>query len=563
MSYLVLARKYRPQTFADIVGQEAVVQTLQNAIAGGKIGQAYLFAGPRGVGKTTAARIFAKAVNCEKGPAAEPDNKCRICQEITDGNALDVLEIDGASNRGIDAIKALRENVKFAPAYARYKIYIIDEVHQLSNDGFNALLKTLEEPPPQVIFIFATTEPQKIPETILSRCQRYNFRLLTVEEIEKQLSAIVKTEKIDISREALLLASQAAEGSMRDGQSILDQILSFVGPNKKIDEAQARAILGITSQEMLMEFSQTIIRHDPLAALALINKAQDAGINLLQLIKDLHQHFRNLLMARISGQPQELISLSAASIKALAAQAGATNEDALLHYLDLITRLENEMRYSDQPRVVLEIGLIKLTRPYIAIEELILRLEALENKAPAAAPKTGQEPAKVTTRKTVPYKDEEPKINLAASPLGKQWGQVQEETRKQKPGLGACLEIARILEMQGNVLTVEFPVSAKFQKSTMERSENIKIAEAVASQVFGTKISLRSVFGTVSGAENAMLQEEGLEIEEAEVEMINSQAMSGASESKKVVENDPIVDKVLSIFDGEIITNKKERKGNA
>ncbi len=552
MSYLVLARKYRPQVFSDIIGQEIVTQALQNAITSGKIGQAYLFSGPRGVGKTTAARIFAKALNCKKGPIAEPDNTCQLCQEITEGNSLDVLEIDGASNRGIDAIKALRENVKFAPSYARYKIYIIDEVHQLSNDGFNALLKTLEEPPRHIIFIFATTEPQSIPETILSRCQRFSFKLITAAVIEKHLKTIAAKEKITISDEALNIISQSAQGSMRDAQSTLDQVISFVGAGQEIAGHTVRSILGITSQELLLKCSGAIFMQTATDILTLISEAQEQGLDLYQLAKDLHGHFRNLVMAKISAQPQELITLSQEAINALKDQIEPVPEEALLHYIELLETLERDMKYTDQPKIVLEIGLLRIARPYIAIDELIGRLEALEkgNSGNNTAAKPLVKKSPLLKAEAVP----EQKAVVGNTPLRQQWDIVLEEVRKKKPGLAASLGQARVKDLSGTVLTVEFGQQDKFQKQTIERADNIKIIEAIARQVFQIPIKIASITSAGSTIPAELAGEEEIILEEEET-VLNGDNLQAPAIDTAPAEGDPVVRRVLDIFGGEIVSN--------
>lgn len=565
MSYLVLARKYRPQKFCEIIGQETVAQALQNAITSGKIGHAYLFSGPRGVGKTTAARIFAKALNCKEGPAAEPDNKCQICKEITEGNALDVLEIDGASNRGIEAIKALRENVKFAPAYARFKIYIIDEVHQLSDDGFNALLKTLEEPPAHIIFVFATTEPQNIPETILSRCQRFNFKLIATTTIEKHLKSLAAKEKIVISAEALNIISQAAQGSMRDAQSTLDQVISFVGMDQSIEGKTVRSILGITSQELLSKFSSSIFGQQTEELLALVNETQESGLDLYQLTKDLHVHFRNLLMAKISTQPQELIKLAVETIQAFKVQIKPVRTEALLHYIELLGILERDMKYTDQPRIVLEVGLINIARPYIAIDELIGRLEALE-KGGGGTSQTEQID-KPSIKKSIPVKPNavlEETTTPDNSSLMQQWKMVLEEIRKKKPGLAACLEPAKPKELAGTLLTLEFGQNDKFQKQTIERTENAKIIETVTRQIFQAPIKVVSVTSAEANNPGDLADEAGLSIEEEIEETIVNGTVSEQKLTidMSLAEGDPVVRKALDIFGGEIVNNNNTGKGN-
>jgi len=283
MSYLVIARKWRPQNFADIAGQEHITRTLQNAISSDRIAHAYLFTGVRGVGKTTAARILAKALNCERGPTPDPCNECTQCQEISQGSSIDVLEIDGASNRGIDEIRQIIENVRYQPAHGRFKIYIIDEVHQVTKDAFNALLKTLEEPPPSVKFILATTEPHRLPATILSRCQRYDFRRINLREIVQRLGAIAKSEGLDITDEALLLLAREADGSMRDAQSLLEQVLAMAEPagrkDKKaqVNEALLQEVLGLAERRTLYEISAAVIRGDARRCVELVAQAVAQG----------------------------------------------------------------------------------------------------------------------------------------------------------------------------------------------------------------------------------------------------------------------------------------------
>src|SRR5918992_6061004 len=286
MSYLVIARKWRPQRFEDIAGQEHIARTLQNAIPTRRIAHAYLFTGVRGVGKTTAARILAKALNCDEGPTASPCNQCSQCDEIAQGNSIDVLEIDGASNRGIDEIRQIIENVRYQPAKSRFKIYIIDEVHQVTKDAFNALLKTLEEPPPSVKFILATTEPHRLPETILSRCQRFDFRRISLKEIVQRLGDISVREGLKISQGALIAVAREADGSMRDAQSLLEQVLSCVGTEQQqteLEETQLQEILGLAERRMLFDISQSIIAGDGKRCLELLAQAAEQGRDFTRL----------------------------------------------------------------------------------------------------------------------------------------------------------------------------------------------------------------------------------------------------------------------------------------
>src|SRR4029077_18338397 len=298
MSYLVLARKWRPQSFEDIAGQAHIARTLQNAIRTNRIAHAYLFTGVRGVGKTTAARILAKALNCEKGPTPNPCNQCSHCEEITNGTSLDVLEIDGASNRGIDEIRQIIENVRYHPAKCRFKIYIIDEVHQVTKDAFNALLKTLEEPPSFVKFILATTEPHRLPETILSRCQRYDFRRISLKEIVHGLEEIAKKEGLNITEGALVLLAREADGSMRDAQSLLEQVLACAAPEgtkgapSSVDEVSLQDILGLAERKVLYEISNAVIRGDAKRCIELVAEVVVQGCDVCRLSRDLVEHFR-------------------------------------------------------------------------------------------------------------------------------------------------------------------------------------------------------------------------------------------------------------------------------
>jgi DNA polymerase-3 subunit gamma/tau len=298
MSYVVLARRYRPQTLEQVIGQEHISRTLENAIEENRVAHAYLFSGPRGVGKTTTARILAKALNCKNGPTPAPCGECVNCEEIAAGSSVDVQEIDGASNRGIDEIRALRENVKFAPASSKYKIYIIDEAHQITDAAFNALLKTLEEPPDHVVFILATTEPQKIPVTILSRCQRYRFRLLSAKEVYSTLERIIQKEGFEIEPAALQIIVSSAGGSLRDALSLLDQAISFV--SGKVTHKDIQNLLGFLPKEIICSFTEALSRADSAEILSIIKEVTEQGYNLLQFCRDLREHLRSLLLFKLN-----------------------------------------------------------------------------------------------------------------------------------------------------------------------------------------------------------------------------------------------------------------------
>ncbi|MBI4447215.1 MAG: DNA polymerase III subunit gamma/tau [Acidobacteria bacterium] len=357
MSYQVLARKWRPQKFEDVLGQELVTRTLQNAIRSGRVAHAFLFSGVRGVGKTTTARILAKALNCEKGPTPEPCGVCVSCNEIAAGNSIDVLEIDAASNRGIDNIRELRENVRYLTARDRFKIFIIDEAHMLSNDAFNALLKTLEEPPPHVKFILATTEHHKIPPTITSRCQQFDFKAIPFSLILSRLQSIAIEEGVEVSDYALRSMVSTAQGSMRDAQSLLDQTIAFCG--KRISDADARALLGVADETLVVGLLDAVINKDRKKIVELMEQAQDGGIDAQNLCRRVIAHIRNLLVFRATAGEEKLFHLSDFEKEQTARQSSHFSEVDLIRFYDLLNRTENELRWNSHPFIHLEMALVK------------------------------------------------------------------------------------------------------------------------------------------------------------------------------------------------------------
>ena len=383
MSYQVIARKYRPQRFADVVGQEHVTTTLANAIRLGRIAHGYLFCGPRGTGKTTLARIFAKALNCTGGPSVEFDDADPRVKEITEGRSLDVLEIDGASNNGVDQVRELRDTAKFAPASGKYKIYIIDEVHMLSTAAFNALLKTLEEPPPHVKFLFATTDPEKVLPTILSRCQRFDLRRIPAALIVKHLAWIAEQEKVSIDPDALLAIARGADGGMRDAESTLDQLISFCGD--RIVESDVLSMFGLAARAQLMQLVDALLEGDIATTLRLLEELTSSGKDLGRLLADLLNHFRNLLLFLVSGSEAGLLNVSEAEMGALTRQAKHIDADALTRVMEVLSSAEGRQREVASKRIFMEVTLLKViqAREATSLDAVLKQLKAMRDQVPA------------------------------------------------------------------------------------------------------------------------------------------------------------------------------------
>ncbi len=385
MSYQVIARKWRPQTFADVVGQQHVTRTLSNAIQSGRVAHAYIFSGARGVGKTTTARILAKALNCAKGPAAEPCNECDSCREIGLGNSLDVIEIDAASNRGIDQIRELREMVRYAPAGGRYKVVILDEAHMLTDEASNALLKTLEEPPDKVIFVMATTEPENLADTIRSRSQHFHFRALSFAEISDALGEICVKESLTAEPGAIGVMARAAEGSLRDGLSLLEQARAYCGSN--ITDAQVRELLGVVPGEILDELTGAIEERSAERVLSLVHRLLAEGQNLQHFCREAIGHFRNLLVARVCGADSELIAAPADERPRLQKASDFFSEEDLTRFFQILLHTDEDLRRKPDARLHLEMGLLRMVNAarLAPLEELLADLEGGTPASPTPA----------------------------------------------------------------------------------------------------------------------------------------------------------------------------------
>jgi DNA polymerase-3 subunit gamma/tau len=398
-AHQVLALKWRPKAFDEVVGQATVTQTLKNAIRAGRLGHAFLFSGPRGVGKTTTARILAKALNCaeSEAPTTEPCHNCAPCREVAAGNCLDVQEIDGASNNGVEHVRELRESARYNPARDRFKVWIIDEVHMLTGPAFNALLKTLEEPPPRVKFIFATTEPHKLPDTILSRCQQHDFRLIPARVLQSHLRMVSEAEKIRVSDESLARIARAAEGSARDALSLFDQVLSFSG--SEVRDEDVAPLLGVVDRELLLAASRGVLEQDSLALLDLVEKLSEYGADSRNFVRELILHFREILLVKLAPDSSVLLDpIVPEERERLAPLAEGFSEDDLLRTLEVLTRTEGELRTVTDPRVSLELALLKLAqmRRLMPFARLVERVEHLVAGLP---PPTQEAPAtRATTR---------------------------------------------------------------------------------------------------------------------------------------------------------------------
>ena len=502
MEYLVLARKWRPQSFQDLVGQEHVARTLTNAILQKRIAHAFIFSGPRGVGKTSVARILAKALNCVEGPTPTPCQICAQCKEITAGTSMDVREIDGASNRGIDEIRELRENVKFSPASGRYKIYIIDEVHMLTREAFNALLKTLEEPPSHVVFLFATTELNKIPATILSRCQSHDFRIIPLKLIAEKLQLIAEAEKIAISSAGLAWIAAAGKGSLRDAQSIFDQVISFAGAD--IKDGDVEELLGLADRRFLFLLSGAILRKDAAQCLQVINEGYYAGLDMKHFFQLLLNHFRNLLFVKIAGPNPALFDLTDDDLAQLQVQGASAERETIQRLLDILLTEEETMRRTQDPRLHLETAIVRMAYlgALIPIEEVLGRMETLEKKLAAAgvaktAPTVPERPrqpvapvpAAVTLSAPARVLEEQQAYRAADSSPEQWWADYKAQVKKLSPSLGSNIAQGVFVSHVDKALTVGFP--AGFAFDYVRERDHLERLEELARPFFGDQIKIK------------------------------------------------------------------------
>ncbi|HUL38440.1 MAG TPA: DNA polymerase III subunit gamma/tau [Thermodesulfobacteriota bacterium] len=574
-SYLVLARKWRPQVFEEVMGQKHITQTLQNAISQKRVAHAFLFTGARGVGKTSTARILAKALNCETGPKINPCNQCANCQEITNGSSMDVIEIDGASNRGIDEIRELRENVRYTPAKSHYKIYIIDEVHMLTKEAFNALLKTLEEPPPHIVFIFATTEPHKIPATILSRCQRYDFKRIPLREIRESLQRIVGEEQIQISQRGLISISQESEGSLRDSQSLLDQVIAYAGKNILDDDIAE--VLGLIDRKILNDTIEAIADKDAERCMEIIEYVYHFGHDLQHFCRELLQYLRNLILIKVSQHPEGLIELPEEELESYKKQAEKFQFDQLNHLFSLLLKGEQEIAQSTFPRTMLELTLIRMAtlRPMLPVDEMMRKLEALENrelpkgvkeKNPSAAlGKVARPEAQEgdRQREQTPPEDgvarRERKISEKTEVLGdfskeesldevppkdweEKWKGLVDFTRARNPILGSFLVLGSLVHLSDEKIEIGFDKDS-FHYERMLEKENRAQLESICHEYLQkkTRVIVSPLSLGVESRGRVVLNKRETILNESE------------KRSEKREEENPIIQEALRLFNGKIV----------
>jgi DNA polymerase-3 subunit gamma/tau len=584
MTYQVIARKWRPQSFDEVTGQEAITRTLRNAIEHQRLHHAYLFSGARGVGKTTTARLLAKALNCHKtdGPTGHPcrtddPDACASCKEIAEGRSIDVLEIDAASNTGVDNVRdSIIETIGFSSARDRYKVFIIDEVHMLSKGAFNALLKTLEEPPSRVVFIMATTERHKVPETILSRCQQFEFRTIATAKILDRLRQIAKVEKIDIEDEAMREIARSGEGSMRDAQSGFDQVISFAGT--KIKKEDVEMALGVAGADTLIRIINGIANNQPTEALAVVDDVVLRGHDLRNFCRDLLAHFRDLLVTKVSAS-EELLESAICDRAELKRQAELFSEADLVRFFHSLAETETLLKTAAHPRYQLEVGLVKLMemRRLEPLAQLMQRLGALEESLRSGKPlpqtkssaavtggsggsmKAASSPTSFAATATKQAFETEPRASSASasqpSPMQRvttpvlevesvaddsEIGQIKSALEKRrKMFLVTLLEGAVQAAIADNELCVEFAPESRNMRDTLARSDNVKILREVCKEITGGDIGVRFIIVDPQAGETAVSKQD--------TERREKQSL------RETAEKDPLVQQMLRTFRGEIV----------
>ncbi len=591
MSYQVIARKYRPQRFDDVVGQEHITQTLVHAIEQKRIAHAYLFCGPRGTGKTTIARIFAKCLNCTGGPKVDFDDSDSRVQEITDGRSLDVLEIDGASNNGVEQVRELRETCKYAPANSPFKIYIIDEVHMLSTAAFNALLKTLEEPPAHVKFMFATTEPEKVLATILSRCQRFDLRRIPAALIVKHLAGIAKKEKVKIDEAALYAIARGADGGMRDAESTLDQLISFC--SDKIEETDVLSMFGLTAQNQILELSGAVLRGEIESALRQLDDLAKNGKDLARLLSDLLNHFRNLLIFQVSRGDLNLLEISEAESAALGEQSALASAHALSRIMEVLTDAEIRLRDAASKKILIEVTLLKTieARNAVSIDSVLKRLQELRSEggsasgasiasaSPVAAEtRPAKSPASPGVAKTeirsspAPLREESVTAQTVATTestlengdLQTLWAKLLETVGRVSQFTRSYLLEAHPVSLAKNLFTIGFDPEFADHIALVDNARNHTLLQTKLAELGHANLQIKFVKAVAperppQAAPAPVETQESYETSRAKPARADSTASSAKEKSASVpfsqedFKNDPLIQKALEIFKGQIV----------
>ncbi|MDU3338261.1 DNA polymerase III subunit gamma/tau [Paraclostridium bifermentans] len=505
-----LYRAYRPQTFKDVVGQEHIIRTLKNQIQNNNVGHAYLFCGTRGTGKTSTAKIFARALNCQNSVDEEPCNECEVCKDILSDNIMDVIEIDAASNNSVDDIREIRENVKYTPAKCKYKVYIIDEVHMLSQGAFNALLKTLEEPPSYVIFILATTEPHKIPATILSRCQRFDFKRVTVKDMSTRMKEICDDVNVVVDDRALNLIARNSQGALRDALSILDQCMSF--SENDIEYKDVVDLLGTVNIEQLFEMAEYVIKEDTKKCLEILNEFVVWGKDIKNLIDDLIDHFRNLMVCKVSSDLDEIISLPEEIVEQLKAQASTIEVNDIIRILNILSTTQDAIKVSSNPRVLAEVSIMKLSQPMFdeSKESLLKRISNLEEVIKSGKininnniEKESKKETKETWEKNEVEAEEEVFYEEVKSEdvelIEKSWENILTHIKKDKNmPVYAILREAKEFNVSANNLYIVFDDNFAFAKNKLSDEKTRNYIESVIREILNRSFSIKIILKSES-----------------------------------------------------------------
>jgi DNA polymerase-3 subunit gamma/tau len=565
VSYQVIARKYRPQRFAEVVGQEHVTQTLSNAIGQKRIAHAYLFCGPRGTGKTTIARIFAKCLNCTGGPKIDFDEKDSRCIEITEGRSLDVLEIDGASNNGVEQVRELRETCKYVPANSQFKIYIIDEIHMLSTAAFNALLKTLEEPPAHVKFMFATTDPEKVLPTILSRCQRFDLRRIPSALITKHLAEIAKKEKVNIDEAALYAIARGADGGMRDAESTLDQLISFCGD--KIEEPDVLSMFGLAAESQVLKLSKAVLNADIQTALTQLNELAQNGKDLGRLLSDLLNHFRNLLIYQVSRGDLNLLEVSEAEVAALKEQSALANTDAFARILEVFADTELRLRDAASKKIMVEVALLKAIEacnalPLDAVLKQLYQLRGGGN-APAiasissAAPATRPATAKShTAHQAVAAPAAFAEMPVVSGDLAGLWSKLVEAVSRVSPFIRTYLLEAGPVSFEKNTLVIGFDPEFADHLALIDNPRNHTLLQTKLAEIGHPSAQIKFIKAELPADRIRVIPSAPAAAAAADAPptaTAKDKAAASVTFNKNDFKNDPLIQKALEIFKGHIV----------